>query len=188
MHIIAYVNDLRFMRINYPNLPENPDLGHSMLTITLKILCLWLALNSYLAINAFLKFLEQAGFDWVLVLEIVNLPFTEWAAIMLLSALVVLGLSLANRMSTVSLFICLSLVGILILARRLLECSLTGSAEVFDIIYFEPSASSFDCILYALINAMMMFFKITYFVGMYFALKSLWNWLVKDRLPRAVLD
>ena len=159
-----------------------------MLTITLKILCLWLALNSYLAINAFLKFLEQAGFDWVLVLEIVNLPFTEWAAIMVLSALVVLGLSLANGMSTVSLFICLGFIGILILVRRFLECSLTGSAEVFDIIYFEQSASRFDCILYTLINAMMMLFKINYFVGMYFALKSLWNWLVKDRLPRAVLD
>ena len=158
------------------------------MTISLRILCLWLALNSYLAVNAFLKFLEQAGFDWVLVLEIVNLPFTEWAAIMVLSALVVLGLSLANRMSTVSLFVCLGFIGILILTRRFLECSLTGSAEVFDIIYFEQSASRFDCILYTLINAMMMLFKITYFVGMYFALKSLWNWLVKDRLPRAVLD
>ena len=158
------------------------------MTISLRILCLWIALNSYLAINAFLKFLEQAGFGWFLVLQMVNLPFAEWLAIMVLSALVVLGLSLANRMSTVSLFICLGLIGILILARRLLECSFTGSAEMFDIIYLEQSASSYDCLLYTMINAMMMFFKITYFVGVYFGLKSLWNSLVKDRLPRAVLD
>ena len=176
-----------FLKCVIPSLNANPGANFKM-TITLRILCLWLALNSYLAINAFLKVLEQAGFNWVLVLEIVNLPFAEWAAIMVLSAIVVLGLSLANRMSTVSLFVCLGFIGILILARRFLECSLTGSAEVFDIIYFEQSASLFDCILYTLINVMMMFFKITYFVGMYFALKSLWNWHVKDRLPRAVLD
>ena len=158
------------------------------MTTTLRILFFLLAVNSNLALSAFAKFMDRAGLGFFQTFEMVHIPLVEWTVVLVLSALMVLGLSIFKRASAVSLFVCLSLIGILVLVRRLLECSLTGSAEVFDIIYIDQKASLFDCALYTLINTMMMFIKITYTIGIFFLLKSVWNWLVKDRFPRAVLD
>ena len=158
------------------------------MTIMLRILLFLLAVNSNLALSAVAKFMDKIGLGLFHVFEMVYIPLMEWTVVLGLSVLMVLGLSIFKRASAVSLLVCLSLIGILVLVRRLLECSFTGSAEVFDIIYVDQNASSIDCVLYTLINAMMMFIKIVYTIGVYLVLKSLWNWIVKDRLPRAVLD
>jgi hypothetical protein len=151
-----------------------------LMAILLNILTLWAALNSYFLVNYGLEQVAGMGFQWLSVLEIVEITFAEWLLINVLSAALIVALRLIGRITVARLAVALAMVGLIVLGRRFSACAFAGDDSAFEALLFDQQTTPLHCLYYAVINGVMMSLKIAYF--------SLSFWAIRRALQRVSVN
>jgi len=145
-----------------------------MRNIAYNLVLFWAALNTVFPFNSLLEKLDALGFGWLSIFELVYVSPAEYVAIHLVTGLFIVVLGLLNRFSLSAMLICCGFLGILIVANRLVSCSVLGNAQAFEALYLDGSFDLSLCLYYASLNFLTAVVKVFYFVGVF----GLLRWVV----------
>jgi len=134
--------------------------------------------------------LERLGFDWLTVLtRLTNVrSLASFVILALVGAIMIVCLHLASKLSRISIIFATSSVMVFVFLFRAFKCVLAKQEFAAQVIDFGSGVPVEGCAYDIALSALMLATRLGMFILSFLLIIEIWNWLVKDRLPRAALD
>lgn len=152
-----------------------------MANIIFNLVLFWVALNTVFPLNYVVGKLGDLGFGWLSVLEIIYVSLAEYFAIHLITGFFIVVLGILKRFTLPRMLVCCAILSVLVVANRLLACSVQDSPEPFKALYLGEAFDPSLCLYYASLNFLTAFIKAFYFVGMFGLLRWIANRVTGSR-------
>ena len=167
-----------------------PPEKNGIVSIAIYCSCFVITLGASFLLSWVTQWLESLGFDWLTVLNRATneRSLASFGILALIGTIMIVCLHLASKLSRISIIVATSSVMFFVFLFRAFKCVLAKQEFAAQVIDFGSGVPVEGCAYHISLSALMLATRLGVFILCFILITGIWNWLVKDRLPRAVLD